>query len=122
MRKQSVMLKHHGDIANLCRKMMDGIVFEKNFAGINLLQACDQPKDSRFAATGGTNQGEQFVLLHRQGQILNGKDFMPGGIEERLRDIFQKQRGHLQKYKGVLSELFGSLEILRQEDHPFPDL
>ena len=62
-------------------------------------QAGDEIEGGRFAAAGGAEQGEEFALLHVEGQVVEDDLSLKG-----LGDIFKSQDGIRRRTHGQQSD------------------
>src|SRR4029453_15312724 len=79
---ERVVLEDHRDIALFGREIVDDAVADDDLALADLLQSGEHPQRGRLAATRRTYHDEQFTVLDREVEGVNGD----GPVVENLRD------------------------------------
>ena len=72
MRIKRPLLKDHGHVAVPRRQPLRRTAGNDDPAGGGLLQPGEQPERRRFAAAGRTHEGQQFVVLDLQAEVVHG--------------------------------------------------
>ena len=88
VRKQRVALEHHIDGALVGRQGGDVLAVENNVARRRRFHAGEHAQQRRFAATRAAEQGEDFVLLDIQVDVVDG-----GVVAEFFHQTFDLQIG-----------------------------
>ena len=65
VRIQRVVLEHHRNVALLGMDIVDDAVPDRNRAGGDVFEPCEHPQQGRLAATGGTDQDDEFTVVDR---------------------------------------------------------
>jgi hypothetical protein len=71
VRIQRVVLEHHRDVALHRRQAVDQLRTDANLAGGDLLEPGDHPQGGGLAATGRTNQHQEFVIADLEVEVLH---------------------------------------------------
>src|SRR5712672_1683395 len=71
---ERVALKHHGDITAVRRQRVDDLVIEPQLAMSYFLQSGDHIERGRFAAAGGPEQNNEFLVVNFEVELANGGD------------------------------------------------
>ena len=84
------LLKDHGYVAVPRRQPLRRTAGNLNPARGGLLQPCEQPQRRRLAAAGGPHEGQQFVVLDLQAEVVHGPN--PAGKD--LTEMGDHDRRH----------------------------
>src|SRR5690349_9159657 len=71
VRVEGVVLEDHGDVAIFGRHIIDAPLPNVEIPAGDLLQSRDHAQDRRFAAAGGADEDEKFVIADMQVQVLD---------------------------------------------------
>ena len=72
--EQCVTLEYGVDRTLVWRHLVDALVAQVDFAGIQGFQTADGPQQCRLAATGGAEQHEEFAGFDVQAHVVDGVD------------------------------------------------
>ena len=78
---QRVVLENHGDIAVLGGDIVDELAVDVQLAAGNLFKAGDHAQCGGFAAAGGADQNDEFLVGNVQVERLNGHNALIGDLE-----------------------------------------
>ena len=85
MGEQGVALEDGVDVALVGGDVVDALAQEEHVALVRLLEAADDAQDRGLAAAGGTQQGEEFVVVDVQTDVLQHRL----AAVEGLGDVFE---------------------------------
>ena len=73
MREQGVALKNGIDVALVCGHPRHGLIRDKHFTFVGLLEPGDHPEAGGFATSRRTEQGNELTGLNRQRHVVHGR-------------------------------------------------
>ena len=62
MRVEAVVLKHHGEVATACRRVVDALSSDQEVAGCHILKPGDHTHGGGFAAAGRAEQHKELLI------------------------------------------------------------
>ena len=114
MRIESVTLKNHGDISLARREVVGGGTVNRQYSFRDLLEAGDHAKRSRFAASGRSDQHQEFAVGYLQIEVFDRG--VPAGID--LAHVRELNCGHVDRSGGSMHALGEALnEIPIEQNH-----
>ena len=109
-----MVLKDHGDVTLFGSNVIHHLTVNGDGAAGNRLKAGNKPQRGRLAATGWTDQHEQFLVRDGQIKIADGiNGFLPGPLEG-FGQIFNDDASHCQMFQrpaGKVERGVGRFEI-----------
>ena len=84
VRKQRVFLENRIDLPSVGGKVVDPFSVEIHISCVGRFESADDTQSGCFAATGGTQQGDEFLVMDLQMQVVQN-----GFSVKRLRDTVQ---------------------------------
>jgi hypothetical protein len=98
MRIERIVLEHHGDVAILGRDVIDDAVADRDLAAGDFLQPRDHAQESRLAAAGRTNEGDELAVADVDGNAMD--HFL---LSVSLPDIADRHGAHRREPPSFLS-------------------
>src|SRR6266567_3376424 len=95
---ERVVLEHHGDVAVLRRQPVHHALADADGARRDLLEAGDEPQRRRLAATRGTDQHHEFLVLDLEIEVDHGRN-RPVGLADLLQCNFRHGDGSRPKLR-----------------------
>jgi hypothetical protein len=78
VRKQGVMLEHHGDVAPVRRNVVERAPPQPDGAAVRRLESRDEVQQGGLAAAAWPEQRNDLAALDRQAAVLDGQDVFEG--------------------------------------------
>ncbi|EGE56213.1 hypothetical protein RHECNPAF_73009 [Rhizobium etli CNPAF512] len=89
MRVERIILENHRDIPILRGDVVHDVAADLQFSSRDLLEAGDHPERRRFAATGGADQDDEFLIGNFQIDIVDDGERAVGFVQ-----LFKRNAGH----------------------------
>ena len=71
MREQSVVLKDHTRVAQVCGSVQDGCAVKADVAAVGVVKAGYHPQQGGFAAAAGAQKGKKFAVADLQVYLVD---------------------------------------------------